>query len=113
MEGYIYAGSFYCPNCTAIIKAELEQPEGYPDERTYDSGEYPKGPFEMGLEESDTPDRCDRCGLFLRNPLTTDGYRYVIAALQVGECDEWLDFYGSDTVYLDGKMISIREAVAV
>lgn len=43
----------------------------------YDSSEYPKGPYPDGGGEADSPQHCGGCGLFLENPLTEDGWRYV------------------------------------
>jgi hypothetical protein len=37
----------------------------------------PKGPYSNGGGEADTPQHCDGCGVFIENPLTGDGCRYV------------------------------------
>lgn len=47
------------------------------DESSYDSGEFPKGPYGNGGGESDTPQHCGGCHEFLENPLTSAGYRYI------------------------------------
>src|SRR5215467_8720050 len=36
-----------------------------------------EGPYPDDGREADTPQHCDTCGVFLENPLTTEGYRYV------------------------------------
>jgi hypothetical protein len=38
-------------------------------EHTYDSDKFPKGPLADGGGESDCPQHCDTCGVFLENPL--------------------------------------------
>lgn len=60
------------------------------DESTYDSGEYPKGPYGDGGGESDSPQHCGACHEFLENSLTSDGAEYVRA----NQRDEWDSFYG-------------------
>ena len=37
----------------------------------------PIGPYANGGGESDAPEHCDTCGLFLENPLTSDGLEGV------------------------------------
>jgi hypothetical protein len=62
----------------------------------------PDGPHLNGGGEADSPQHCDACGVFLENPLTTDGYRYVNEALIEHARDgdgnaevlaEWAKFY--------------------
>lgn len=80
-EVYMYKAALYCKECGEKIKQELALggkaiPQNL-DETQYDSDSYPKGPYPDGGGEADTPQHCDRCGRFLENPLTTDGYRYL------------------------------------
>jgi hypothetical protein len=104
---YIYQAELWCPTCAKEIAADIQQnyPQQVPadptDERSYDSDNYPKGPEFEG--ESDSPDHCAGCKIFLENPLTTDGYEYmksmVDEALAKGRGEEphikeWMDFYG-------------------
>ncbi|KKL11925.1 hypothetical protein LCGC14_2540860, partial [marine sediment metagenome] len=62
-------------------------------------------PYLDGGGEADTPQHCDHCSVFLENPLTGDGYAYVIEALlsyragDGGNFDVltiWFDEYGPD-----------------
>ena len=99
MDAFIYRGALYCEECTAALKARLRVPAhaDLADESTFDSDEYPKGPFADGGGEADTPQHCDSCGEFLENPLTGDGVTYVAAALSLpgnqDVLDQWREFY--------------------
>jgi hypothetical protein len=62
------------------------------DQSSYDSDEYPKGPYPDGGGEADTPQHCDHCHCFLENPLTSDGYDYV----REKQNAEWDSFYDID-----------------
>lgn len=90
MDAYIYQAALWCPICTREIKKDLKKeghvPEDPNDEHSYDSDDYPKGPFDDGGGEADTPQHCDGCNVFLENPLTSDGEEYVREA--VHEDDE-------------------------
>ena len=64
------------------------------DETTFDSDQYPKGPYCNGGGESDCPNHCDGCKVFLENPLTQDGENYVREQADKGHIpDEWREFY--------------------
>lgn len=39
------------------------------------------GPYPSGGGEADSPQHCDSCGIWLQNPLTDDGRRYVEDAI--------------------------------
>ena len=110
MDAYIYQAALYCPDCTRTIKKQLLRDEGkkardFVDEHTYDSGEYPKGPFPDGGGEADSPQHCDACHVFLENPLTSDGEDYVREAVREDHerrkrgakanpvTGEWKEFY--------------------
>jgi hypothetical protein len=86
MDAYMYQADLYCEECGEKIKADLKAtcavPENPSDEATFDSDDYPKGPFPDGGGESDCPQHCGGCGVFLENPLTSDGYNYVEEAIQ-------------------------------
>ena len=102
MEHYIYSADVYCARCAKHIQWELGQsgraPANPADETSFDSDDYPKGPFDS--EESDTPQHCAKCGEFLEQPLTSAGYAYVKESLDAaGETltptlRQWADFYG-------------------
>ena len=99
--GYIYCADVYCDECGEAIKAELdakgETPEDVDDQHTYDSGDYPKS-ADVENEESDCPEHCGNCRVFLHNPLTSHGYQYVKETLNTyNDSDiqaEWASFYG-------------------
>jgi len=79
MNAYMYQADLHCEDCNIKIKIGLCFPKcGIPlDESTYDSDDYPKGPYPDGGGEADTPQHCGSCGLFLKNPLTCAGGDYV------------------------------------
>ena len=102
MQAYHYNAGFLCQGCGEGIRRELdlagETPEHVDDERTFDSSAYPKGPFLNGGGLCDYPAHCDRCHVFLRNPLTLAGIVYLNDALSEPYDDnevglEWADFY--------------------
>lgn len=115
--GYVYQAAVFCDACGEKIKKDLnreawegkipeaEIPADPTDDRSYDSDDYPKGPFDVGDEESDSPQHCDKCGVFLENQLTREGQEYVIEAVRKNReakkkgkktnpaVDEWEAFY--------------------
>jgi hypothetical protein len=118
---YIWQADVYCPKCTFAIKRRLQReglkPAKPRDQATYDSDQWPKGPFSD--EEADTPQHCgsgencadptvlsdgSKVGKFFENPLTRAGIAYVIEKAKGGVTPAvrlWLDFYG-DYPELDG-----------
>ncbi len=112
---YIYAVDLWCDTCGEQIcedlKAKGQAPDDF-DERTYDSGEYPK--LADGDCESDCPQHCgshDDCleaieltdgskvGALLGTTLTPDGVEYVREAIAEGGlvaelwADEFSDYF--------------------
>jgi hypothetical protein len=93
MNTYIYQAALWCESCTNQIKTWGHLTE------TSDSDKYPHGPYGDGGGESDTPQHCDGCEVFLQNPLTSDGYDYIVEAIgdsTVALTDTqrlWSDFY--------------------
>lgn len=108
MNAYIFNADILCEPCGDHIRREIEARaidsfrERFPtavidvcdpddiaaclgfdpqDESAYDSEQYPKGPYGNGGGESDTPQHCGHCAVFLDNPLTDDGRQYVAEAL--------------------------------
>jgi hypothetical protein len=81
MKVYMFCAALLCESCgtearTAhrhTMPVEFDQD----DESSYDSDNFPKGPYTNGGGEADTPQHCDSCGVFLENPLTPDGDAYV------------------------------------
>jgi hypothetical protein len=85
MEAYIYQAALLCTDCAVITMNEFElfnmlgassSPFRLSKPWT-DSDSYPQGPYPAGGGEADSPQHCDACGVFLENPLTGDGSRYV------------------------------------
>jgi hypothetical protein len=131
MDAYTYRAALWCGPCVVQTLVEerraappaldmeparaLEQivsANGFTSESDYDSDDLPKGPYPDGGGEADTPQHCDGCGLFLRNPLTPDGYRYPIERLvehaRTGEgraevLKAWAERYQA-TVYEPGEV---------
>jgi hypothetical protein len=97
---YIYQAALLCEDCGRATRAELKSPDDPSDESSYDSDDYPKGPFDAG--ESDSPQHCDSCDVFLENSLTDEGYealwdtvgRCLTEDDDVTDCVlEWVAFY--------------------
>ncbi len=100
MNAYLFQAAMICEDCATKVKANRPLPEGADpgNEATWDSDEYPKGPFLHGGGESDSPTHCDHCMKFLENPLTGDGETYVREALAANDGNpevlaEWRAFY--------------------
>lgn len=104
MKAYVYQAALLCEACGVAKAAQRRphMPEDFDpeDESTYDSDEYPKGPYGDGGGEADCPQHCDACDVFLENPLTGDGVAYVVETL-IGDgvpgrspLKEWTDYYG-------------------
>lgn len=79
MEVYIFQAALLCADCAGELMANNEKPDGVDmdDESSYDSNDWPKGPYLDGGGEADCPQHCDHCQAFLDNPLTGDGETYV------------------------------------
>jgi hypothetical protein len=101
MDAYIYRAALYCADCAGETRRRLQvlRQDGEPCD---DSDCCPQGPYANGGGEADTPQHCDTCGLFLENPLTSDGIEYVHEQLKVHESDDavrfntatqWREFY--------------------
>lgn len=77
MDVYVYQAALLCAECGEAVRRELgDEPP------VYDSDDYPAGPFADGGGESYVPEHCDRCGVFLENPLTEVGVVYVLGELR-------------------------------
>ena len=63
MNVYIYRANLYCKDCVEAIKRELTEaglaPVDDSDESTYDSDDFPKGPYPNGGAMADTRNRVD------------------------------------------------------
>jgi len=91
---YIFQADLLCAECGEAacnrIESEGHSPSNPADETTYDSDEYPKGPYPHGGGESDHPQHCGHCSTPLDNP--------VIETVQVAGTpvlENWLTFYGA------------------
>lgn len=106
MNAYIYQAALLCEDCGVKVKDHLDQQGDAPadpeDEYSYDSDDYPKGPYSEGGGESDSPSHCDICHEFLENPLTEEGDQYVRDAWADGifyvhgpgpAVQEWYHYY--------------------
>jgi len=114
MQVYIYAADIYCEQCGEAIRERIIR-EGFApadpdDQRSYDSDEFPKGPYCDGGGEADCPQHCGagpqcvnaiefddghKVGAWLENELTADGVEYVREAIREGGevAEMWADFY--------------------
>lgn len=84
MRVFVFQAALYCQHCGQDHRDGLPIPPGadLANESTFDSGQYPKGPYADGGGEADTPQHCDDCGTFLENTLTPDGFKYVQEAAE-------------------------------
>lgn len=102
MDAYIYQADVYCAACGVAIRERLKvegrAPADPEDESSYDSDDFPKGPYANGGGEADYPQHCRGCDVFLQNPLTGEGYAYVRDGLaDPATCvREWAEFYRND-----------------
>ena len=115
MIAYVFAGELLCQKCADGWKAnrlayhadrlqclymkdcKLTAEEALQAEDTGDSNDYPQGPIADGGGEADCPQHCGSCGVFLENPLTTDGMAYVrkqVRAKGAAMLNVWAPFYG-------------------
>lgn len=105
MNVYVYRAALWCEQCGESKRRSLARvaPSDPDNETSYDSDHYPKGPYSQGGGESDSPQHCEGCGAFLKNPLTSDGVECVReaveSALRAGRTDSiavtvWAPFYG-------------------
>lgn len=99
MDAYIFQAALQCEPCAMETRSTLTALHNYgPDDWPLDSGDWPQGPYPNGGGESDGPEHCDRCGLFLENPLTSDGEAHVKEELEFADGDPevlkvWAEFY--------------------
>ena len=101
MNAYIYRADTYCEDCGQELCRTMPFPADADTscETSWDSDDYPKGPYPDGGGESDSPQHCGagadclnaitlrshgkryRVGVPLENPLTAEGVQYVREAL--------------------------------
>ena len=111
MDAYLYQGTLLCEECANAMANEIVKQEGNPTpEKLSDSNEWPYGPYNAGGGEADKPEHCVHCQIFLENPLTRDGVRYVREALVGYFCHDlpetivgdhiitWAEFYADEII---------------
>ena len=98
---YMYQAALLCEDCGEEIRANLRKagkaPDDEDDEGSYDSDDFPKGPFSDGGGEADSVQHCDsneRClnaiklpcgskiGAWLGNDLTSEGVRWLAESIR-------------------------------
>lgn len=103
---YLYAAALLCADCGEAQRADLrasgDAPEDEDDESSYDSDDFPKGPYPDGRGEADSPQHCDHCHVFLENPLTDDGRTYVQEQVRLAYATK--DFRGSRDVVSEWRV---------
>ena len=112
MNIYIYTADLYCKQCGEALQEFLIY-KGLAQrdyESSYNSDQFPKGPYPDSGGESDSPQHCaaeDGCinaielsdgteiGVWLENGLTEEGVEYVREAIRAGGevAELWADFY--------------------
>ena len=114
MKVYIYDAGIFCNECGEAIRKGLTISESAPadpdNERSYDSSNFPKGPYPDGGGEADSPQHCGaggeclnalelsdghKVGAWLENELTTDGVEYVKEVIRRGGevAKLWAEYY--------------------
>jgi len=104
MEAYIYKADIYCCSCAGKYINVLNKANKDNDR---DSDSFPQGPYSDGGGESDSPQHCGDCMVFLENSLTSDGIEYLKEMLAKkssnGIQDElhvtWKEFYSDALDY--------------
>jgi len=87
MNAYVFQATLLCEECAQATRTRFESLEaqnpwrqcrhGVISSTCGDSDCWPRGPYPRGGGEADSPQHCGHCGLFLENPLTSDGEEYV------------------------------------
>jgi len=74
MEAYIYQAELICGFCATEIMKSILPPDGFifGNDSSFDSDNYPKGPFSDGGGEADTAQFCGVCAAALNNPIIMD-----------------------------------------
>tara|TARA_R110000851_G_scaffold76487_1_gene168351 strand:+ start:415 stop:720 length:306 start_codon:yes stop_codon:yes gene_type:complete len=76
MEAYIYQADLLCDECAEVRKKDIHH-----NSNCQDSEDYPQGPYLDGGGESDYPQHCGNCNMFLENSLTSDGEKELTILL--------------------------------
>jgi len=100
-DAYMFQGSLYCEDCGRDIQDTLRKkgkaPENEDNEESFDSDDFPKGPFSGGGGEADSIHHCDsngeclnaiklpcgsKIGAWLGNDLTSEGDEWLAGAIR-------------------------------
>ena len=97
MRIYMFEADLYCAPCGEAIAATLPAPDEWEREHP-DSDSHPVA-YDSSEGQSDTPDHCGQCNLFLERNLTEDGIEYVRDCVDPLDGDTditllWSEFYG-------------------
>ena len=97
MKIYMFEADLYCKPCGEAIAGTLLEPTEWEREHP-DTNSYPVA-FDSSEGESDTPDHCGECQLFLERNLTDAGRQYVQDYVDTLDGDTditllWGEFYG-------------------
>ena len=98
---YMFQGSLYCEDCGRDIQDKIREegkaPEDESDEESFDSDDFPKGPFSGGGGEADSIHHCDsnetclnaielpcksKIGAWLGNDLTSEGDEWLASSIR-------------------------------
>lgn len=108
---FIYAAELYCADCGQAIRDDMAEklPSNVPAdpdaESSYDSGDYPKGPYPDGGGIADTPQHCGSCRVFLGNPLSREGLKWTAYMVRAAKrlkqtpsvaLEQWAPFYAEE-----------------
>ena len=111
-NAYIYQADIYCSECACDIRKQIRKEGNAPKSvHDADSDEWPQGPYDDGGGETDCPQHCGsgsscinamtcsdgrKVGMFLANPLTSDGEKYVRDEHRDNTSEItsfWMDYY--------------------
>ena len=98
---YMFQGSLYCEDCGRDIQDKIREegkaPEDESDEESFDSDDFPNGPFSGGGGEADSIHHCDsnetclnaielpcksKIGAWLGNDLTSEGDEWLASSIR-------------------------------
>ena len=88
IDTYAYNADLYCEDCGLSIKNDLDNNNIGVNKidpiNMEDSNYYPQYVGDSGGGESDSPQHCGNCSMFLENSLTSDGENYLKEMIEEG-----------------------------
>ena len=87
MNTYIYQAALWCKDCAEKSGVILQDDYEAAGNESADSEDVMCGPYGDGGGESDGPEHCGECGVFLDNPLTEEGNEYMKALVCEQACE--------------------------